>query len=282
MARSLVFVLLSIFHALSLGGQESDPAGMHSQTTQQPPQFYGVFVGVSRYGGNLHADLLFPDEDVKILAGKLRLCAGELYGAAHMHIQLLNTDTVNNPGQWPDKAAIKTAIGEVARRARPGDAFFLYFSGNGFIKKDSLKKEYGFLLPQPTREETGKFTPPDDYHVSSTEVFAWLEGIQTNKKVWVLESSYDGQAILDYKHFHAVTVRGAEADLSYMPVEEYNDSAYAIRGRYSVDGDAVQEEGILFKGGKPVPGAEFKLNGVKSDVPGLVEAVVEAVWGKVK
>ena len=84
------------------------------------------------------------------------------------------------------------------------------------------------------------------------------------------------------QHFHSITVRGAEADLSYMPVEEFNDSAYSIRGRYSVDGDAVQVEGVLFKGGKPVPGAEFKLNGVKSDVPGMAEAVVEAVWGKVK
>lgn len=54
-AFHLCLLLLALLPAGPLSGQVSTD----SQRTQQPPQFYGVFVGVSRYGGDMHADLRF-------------------------------------------------------------------------------------------------------------------------------------------------------------------------------------------------------------------------------
>ena len=71
------------------------------------------------------------------------------------------------------------------------------------------------------------------------------------------------------------TARGAQADLIYVDVPEY-ENAYSMKGRYKVTGDAVEVRGRLFKG-KTAVGEEFKITGKKTDVPGLVEAIVDRV-----
>jgi WD40 repeat protein len=74
-------------------------------------------------------------------------------------------------------------------------------------------------------------------------------------------------------YFQEITTRGAQADLIYVDVSEY-ENAYSMKGRYKVTGDAVEVRTRLFKG-KTAVGQEFKVNGKKSDMPGLVEAILE-------
>jgi len=80
-------------------------------------------------------------------------------------------------------------------------------------------------------------------------------------------------------YFQEITARGAQANLIYVDVSEY-ENAYSMKGRYKVNGDAVEVRGKLFKG-KTAKG-EFQVTGKKSDMPGLVEAIVEKVSGMVE
>ncbi len=80
-------------------------------------------------------------------------------------------------------------------------------------------------------------------------------------------------------YFREITARGAEAELIYVDVSEY-ENAYSIKGRYTVTGEAVQLRGRLFNG-EAVQG-EFQVAGAKSDIPGLVEKIVERVEGMIK
>ncbi|MBL7775973.1 MAG: caspase family protein [Saprospiraceae bacterium] len=77
-------------------------------------------------------------------------------------------------------------------------------------------------------------------------------------------------------YFQEITARGAQAELIYVDVSEY-ENAYSIKGRYSVSGDAVTVRGRLFQG-KTSKG-EFTVTGKKTELPALVEALVEKVSG---
>ncbi|MCB0532877.1 MAG: caspase family protein [Saprospiraceae bacterium] len=77
------------------------------------------------------------------------------------------------------------------------------------------------------------------------------------------------------EHFQQITARGAQANLIYVDVNEY-ENAYSIKGRYTIDGNDVVVSGYLFEGKTPV-GAEFKVLGKKDNIPALVEAIVEKV-----
>lgn len=80
-------------------------------------------------------------------------------------------------------------------------------------------------------------------------------------------------------YFQEITARGAQANLIYVDVPEY-ENAYSMKGRYKQSGDAVEVRGRLFKG-KTAKG-EFQVTGKKSDLPGLVEAIVEKVQGMIE
>ncbi|MEZ4939972.1 MAG: caspase family protein [Saprospiraceae bacterium] len=77
-------------------------------------------------------------------------------------------------------------------------------------------------------------------------------------------------------YFQEITARGAKADLIYVDVSEY-ENAYSIKGRYTVEGDMVTMRGRLFQG-KTSKG-EFTVTGKKSDLPALVEVIVDKVSG---
>ncbi|MCB0532880.1 MAG: caspase family protein [Saprospiraceae bacterium] len=77
-------------------------------------------------------------------------------------------------------------------------------------------------------------------------------------------------------YFQEITARGAQADLIYVDVNEY-ENAYSIKGLYSVDGNTVNVRGRLFQG--KTPKGEFSLSGKKDKIPALVEAIVDKVAG---
>lgn len=81
-------------------------------------------------------------------------------------------------------------------------------------------------------------------------------------------------------YFREITARGAEADLIFVDVSEY-ENAYSIKGRYTVSGEAVQVRGRLFKGETTI-GSEFQVTGKKNDLQGLVEGIVDKVSVMIK
>jgi hypothetical protein len=84
-------------------------------------------------------------------------------------------------------------------------------------------------------------------------------------------------ALADY--FRRITAKGAKAEMLYVDVNEY-ENAYSMKGRYTIRGDDVEVRGRLFRG-KESRG-EFQVPGKKSDVPGLVSAIVGKVSGMMK
>lgn len=98
------------------------------------------------------------------------------------------------------------------------------------------------------------------------------------RNVFQDEESFDdvlglGKALGDY--FRSVTVKGAQAELIYVDVNEY-ENAYSLKGLYGVAGETVTVRARLFKG-KTVVGEAFTVTGNKADVPGLVEAIMGQV-----
>lgn len=81
------------------------------------------------------------------------------------------------------------------------------------------------------------------------------------------------------EYFRQVTVKGAQAELIYVDVSEY-ESGYSIRGEYKLQGNAVEVTASLFKG-KTILG-KFQVTGKKGNLPGLVAAIVAKVAGLIR
>ncbi|HPI07245.1 MAG TPA: caspase family protein [Saprospiraceae bacterium] len=81
------------------------------------------------------------------------------------------------------------------------------------------------------------------------------------------------------QNFRKMTAKGAQSKVIYVDVKEY-ENAYSMKGRYHVAGDAVEVRVRLFKG-KTLVGEEFKVNGTKGDLPGLVKSILGEVMGRI-
>ena len=81
------------------------------------------------------------------------------------------------------------------------------------------------------------------------------------------------------QNFRKMTAKGAQSKVIYVDVKEY-ENAYSMKGRYHVAGDAVEVRVRLFKG-KTLVGEEFKVNGMKGDLPGLVKSILGEVMGRI-
>jgi hypothetical protein len=86
------------------------------------------------------------------------------------------------------------------------------------------------------------------------------------------------KALGDY--FRRLTIKGAQAELIYVDVSEY-ENAYSVKGRYTVQGDAVEVRARLFKGAEPV-GPPFIVTGKKDAIQAVVEAILDEVGGMVR
>lgn len=101
------------------------------------------------------------------------------------------------------------------------------------------------------------------------------------RNVFQDENTFDdglglSQALGDY--FQGMTAKGSQAEVIYVDVSNY-ENAWSLKGRYTVEGEVVKVTGRLFKG--KTAQHDFVVNGKKSDVNGLAEAILEAVWAKV-
>jgi WD40 repeat protein len=79
-------------------------------------------------------------------------------------------------------------------------------------------------------------------------------------------------ALSDY--FRSITARGAEADLIYFDINEYQN-AYSIKGIYSLNGNSINLKGKLFKNN--VASGEFQLTGDKTKMPELIQKIFDKI-----
>ncbi|MEO6036874.1 MAG: hypothetical protein ABIQ93_00590, partial [Saprospiraceae bacterium] len=102
------------------------------------------------------------------------------------------------------------------------------------------------------------------------------------RNVFQEETSFDdvlGLTDALENYFQKITAKGAQAELIYVDVKEY-ENAWSMKGRYTIQGDAVELRGRLFKG-KASQG-EFQVTGSKGDLPDLVNKIVGKVSGMIR
>jgi WD40 repeat protein len=76
------------------------------------------------------------------------------------------------------------------------------------------------------------------------------------------------------EYFRSITAKGAEAEMIYVDVNEYQN-AYSLKGLYSVNGTVVTLRGKLYK--DKVSLGEYQVNGDKNAIPDLINAIFEKV-----
>ncbi len=79
-------------------------------------------------------------------------------------------------------------------------------------------------------------------------------------------------ALSDY--FRTITAKGAEAEMIYVDVNEYQN-AYSLKGLYNVKGAAITLRGKLYK--DKISLGEFQASGDKNALPDLIDAIFEKV-----
>ncbi len=79
-------------------------------------------------------------------------------------------------------------------------------------------------------------------------------------------------ALSDY--FRNITSRGAEAELIYFDINEY-DNAYSIKGLYKLNGNAIDLKGKLFKNN--ISSGEFQVAGDKTKIPELIQNIFDKI-----
>jgi hypothetical protein len=108
------------------------------------------------------------------------------------------------------------------------------------------------------------------------------------KPVFIRNNFQDEEAFEDVlgltdvleQNFRKMTAKGAASKIIYVDVKEY-ENAYSMKGRYHVEGDAVDVRVRLFKG-KTLVGDEFKVSGTKDDLPGLAKLILGQVMEQVQ
>ena len=72
-----------------------------------------------------------------------------------------------------------------------------------------------------------------------------------------------------------ITAKGAQANLIYVDVPEYQD-AYSIKGRYQLNGEAVSLQAKLFKGNTPL--GDIQAEGTAGELSALVEEILQQAF----
>ncbi|GKS59793.1 hypothetical protein YTPLAS18_33200 [Nitrospira sp.] len=164
-----------------------DPRGEVEPLTSPHITLWAIIVGISDYAGAEKLDLRYSAKDAEDMAKAIRFGAHRLFGADHVKVALLTTNT-DDPTSLPNKANIEAAFGRLGK-AGPNDIIFVYLSGHGLSVSDS----YYFL----TRE--AKSTNLEDpllrrqHAVSSEELAQWIKNAPaTERQVIILDTCAAG------------------------------------------------------------------------------------------
>lgn len=86
-----------------------------------------------------------------------------------------------------------------------------------------------------------------------------------------------GSALADY--FNGITARGADAEMVYVDVNEY-DNGYSINGFYTVKNNMIDMDGALFKGKTSL--GDFKMTGSLRSMPEFIDLMIAKVSALIK
>lgn len=158
---------------------------------REPPQFFGIMVGVSDYKGS-SIDLNYAAKDAVSLAETIAASATKLLGKEKVHIYNMVTQSGKT---FPEKKAIKKVFDEVAAQAKPNDILFIFLSGHGVM--NDKDKQFYFMT-----SEASSLTDETLYKavgISMTELTDWIKPqlVKAQKRILILDACNSGQAIND-------------------------------------------------------------------------------------
>nr|WP_309719579.1 caspase family protein [Armatimonas sp.] len=165
--------------------------------TTTPPTLWALVVGVSQYAEPA-LKLRFAAKDAQDFAGALTLGAKKLFGAEHVQLQLLTTES----NAKPTKANILAALEKIRKSAQPADILVVYLAGHGaslrlpgtrddlycYLTQEAHTASATELTEKPLRESTT---------LTSDELARFVnaqDGIQATKKVVVIDTCAAGAA----------------------------------------------------------------------------------------
>jgi hypothetical protein len=110
---------LAILAIVALNRAPGEAKNADDESAVAPARIYGIFIGVSRYGGRL-SDLLYTDRDA------LRVRDALVRGAG-----VRAEDTVALVDAEATSEAVAAALRQIASEMRPDDTLVFFFSGHG-------------------------------------------------------------------------------------------------------------------------------------------------------
>jgi hypothetical protein len=200
---------------------------------QGGPRVFGVFVGISDYGGTGNNDLAFTDDDATDLAAALRQ-QGVLNPAS---VVLTNAEgTVEG---------IRNAVARVGQQAGPNDLFMFFYSGHG------QQEDTAVSATEPDgRNETLAVI---DGSITDDQLAEWLRPIRARMTMVILDSCYSGGFGRDIVNRPGVMgIWSSEEDLTSLVAERFRAGGYlahflraAFAGEADLNGDRVIDTGEL-------------------------------------
>jgi len=135
---------------------------------------YGVFVGISNYGGRA-SNLMFTADDAR------RAHQAMVRGAA-----MRESDGIILTDQQATLANIRRAVQDIAGRAGPNDMFVFFYSGHG----GRVPRRGAFQSSDPdNQDETLAFYDAD---LSDDDMNQWLSSVRARASLLILDACFSG------------------------------------------------------------------------------------------
>lgn len=160
--------------AASVAARPGQPApGAGAARASGSQRVFGVFVGISNYGGRAN-NLMFTGDDARHMQQAMLRGTG-----------MRETDGILLVDQQATKAAVRRAFENVARQAGPNDMFVFFYSGHG-----GRVPRGAFQASDPdNQDETLVFYDQD---LTDDEMSDWLAGIHAKVALVVLDACFSG------------------------------------------------------------------------------------------
>jgi WD40 repeat protein len=169
---------------------------------------YVLAIGVNRYA-NPNFALRYAASDADAFARELGAQQARLYGAGAVHVATLTDERATKRG-------IRAALAELARRAQPEDAVYVYFAGHGVAYGDRyylVPHDLGYSGAEASMDSAG-FDSILAHSLSDLDLAQALLPLDARRIVLVIDACESGEALGDVKKIGPMNAKGL-AQLAY-------------------------------------------------------------------
>ena len=223
-------------------------------TLNNPPQFYGLVVGVSDYAGS-SLKLTYPDADARAVAAALEEITADDFGPENTHIVVLSSSAETGS---PDKETILRTLDSLVQGAKPQDALLLFLSGHGVNTED----EFHFLTEEATDAALilRDTAVARQHSISGAELVNEMFSLPINEQILVIAACNAGQiqgALTNSSLAKRLKTLGDNFNVHILSSSSANQQSFEddLLGHefmtytllLGLSGDGLEEENVLVK-----------------------------------